>query len=374
MKVFLAGTSLRLEYGGPAYSVSRLALALSEAGAHVGIWAADNSALNTTLLSPDSPVRRLGGTAREALVAFGNVDVLHDNGIWWAHNHRLAQLTAKRGIPRVVSTRGMLEPWAMKHKGSKKRIAWWLYQRRDLARARCHHATSEVEAKSLERLSLGVPVEVIANGIDLPGLPLNACTSSCKHRTAVFLGRLYPVKGLPMLIEAWSRVRPQGWRLRIAGPDEAGHRTTLEKAVSAARLEEYVSFVGPVAGDEKRDFFYNADLFVLPTHSESFGVAIAEALAHGLPVLTTTRAPWPMLSERGFGWWVDPSVDGIADGLRQATSLDSTSLQAMGEKGRTFVAEEFNWKQVAKHFVSVYESVIARTINKLAKNSPLQRV
>src|SRR5262249_44381126 len=156
-------------------------------------------------------------------------DILHDNGMWLSHNHRIANLGARYNIPRVVSTRGMLEPWAMNHKWGKKRVAWSLYQRRDLKRAHCHHTTAEAECRNVERLGLGVPVRVIPNGVDLPELD-----SGTQHvevekmrrsdrKKALFLGRIYPVKGLPMLIKAWARVRPQGWHLQIAGPDEAGH-------------------------------------------------------------------------------------------------------------------------------------------------------
>ena len=143
-----------------------------------------------------------------------------------------------------------------------------------------------------------------------------------------------------MLIEAWARVRPDGWLLRIAGPDEAGHRKQVESAVSAAGLGEVVSFTGPLEPQMKKSAFFDADLFVLPTHSESFGMVVAEALAHGLPVLTTTAAPWSILRERGCGWWVDATVDGIAEGFRQATSLDTEALQAMGTKGRALVIAE----------------------------------
>jgi len=364
VKLFLAGTSLRPAYGGPAYSVARLAVALGEAGIHVGLWAADQSAATTSLLSTGSPVQRLTGSASEALNSCGKVDVIHDNGIWLLHNHRLARLAAERGIPRVVSTRGMLEPWAMNHKRLKKRVAWALYQRADLMRARCHHTTAEAEASNVQRLNLGVPVRVVPNGVDLPKLELAAAGRndvSSKQKTALFLGRIYPVKGLPMLIEAWARVRPNGWILRIAGPDEAGHRSEVEKAVFAAGLDRLISFVGPLDGEEKRSAFLEANLFVLPTHSESFGMVIAEALSHGLPVLTTTGAPWPMLRQHGCGWWMDPTVDGIAEGLREATSLDSVTLKAMGEKGREFVAVEFSWKQVANKFVSLYESLVANS-------------
>lgn len=339
-------------------------MALTEAGVEVGLWAPDQSAATTPLLFAESPVQRLTGTEAEALDTFGVADVLHDNGLWLAHNHRLAEIAAARGIPQVVSTRGMLEPWAMRHKRWKKRLAWWLYQQRDLKRARCHHTTSTAEANNVRSLGLGVPVRVIRNGVDVPEAGRNAGSvedgkvGEDGNKTALFLGRIYPVKGLPMLIEAWARVRPEGWLLQIAGPDEAGHRAEVAKEVSAAGLGKVISFVGPLEGQAKTRAFLDADLFVLPTHSESFGMVIAEALAHGLPALTTTGAPWPMLPERGCGWWVDPTVDGIAGGLRQATALDSATLHAMGAKGRALVAAEFGWERVAKEFVSLYEELI----------------
>ncbi len=357
VKLFLAGTSLLPAYGGPAYSVSRLAMALAEAGVHVGLWAPDQSAATTPFLPAESPVQRLTGTEAEAMDSFGSADVLHDNGIWRPHNHRLAELAERRNIPRVVSTRGMLEPWAMNHKRWKKHLAWWLYQRRDLQRARCHHTTADVEASNVRRLGLGVPVRVIPNGVDMPEIDPKARGIEGGKRTALFLGRIYPVKGLPMLVEAWAQARPEGWILRIVGPDEAGHRAEVEQAVAAAGLCEIVSFVGPLEGQAKASAFYDAELFVLPTHSESFGMVIAEALAHGLPVLTTTGAPWPMLRERGCGWWVAPTVDDIADGLRQATSLESAALRAMGAQGRALVAAEFGWERVAKQFMRIYEEL-----------------
>jgi len=165
-----------------------------------------------------------------------------------------------------------------------------------------------------------------------------------------------------MLVEAWARVRPDGWLLRIAGPDEAGHQRQVERAVSDAGLGEVISFTGPVGHQMKKSAFFDSDLFVLPTHSESFGMVVAEALAHGLPVLTTTGTPWSILPESGCGWWVDATVDGIAEGLRQATILDPETLQAMGAKGRALVTAKFGWKRVADLMLSTYEGILANAM------------
>jgi glycosyltransferase involved in cell wall biosynthesis len=303
------------------------------------------------------------GTESEAVDRFGETDILHDNGIWLPHNHRLAVLAEKRSIPRVVSTRGMLEPWALKHKRLKKDVAWWLYQRRDLKQARCHITSSGAEAENLRRLALGVSIAIVPNGVDVPEQLRHFASESgngaLRVRTALFLGRIYPIKGLPMLIEAWARVRPGGWRLRIAGPDEAGHQKQVERAVSAAGLGDVVSFTGPIEPQMKTAALFDADLFVLPTLSESFGMVVAEALAHSLPVLTTTAAPWSILQERGCGWSVDATVDGIAEGLRQATRLGTEALYDMGKHGRALVVEKFSWKSVADRMLSTYEGVLA---------------
>jgi glycosyltransferase involved in cell wall biosynthesis len=360
VKIFLATTSLLPDYGGPAFSISRLALALADAGAEVGLWASDRSAVTSPLLPATSRVQRLAGTEAEALDTYGEVDVLHDNGIWLLHHHRLAVLADRRGIRRVVSTRGMLEPWAVSHKRFRKGLAWRLYQECDLKRARCHITSGELEARNLQRFELGVPIVTIPNGVDTPKeLTGNVAGQlsrggNGRQRTALFLGRIYPIKGLPMLIEAWARVRPEGWRLRIAGPDEAGHKRQVERTISAAGLGRVVSFAGPIEPERKKAAFLEADLFILPSHSESFGMAVAEAMAHGLPVLTTTAAPWSILRENNCGWWVDPTIDGLAQALCQATRLDTEALRAMGAKGRALIGAEFSWARIADRMLSTY--------------------
>ena len=162
-----------------------------------------------------------------------------------------------------------------------------------------------------------------------------------------------------MLIEVWSRLRPQGWRLVIAGPDEAGHQAELEAAVTAAGLGQVVSFAGPVEGEAKASVLRDADFLVLPSHSESFGMVVAEALALGTPVLTTTAAPWPALEQRGCGWRCAPTPDAIAAKLRRGhRDCDRATLRAMGAAGRDFVAETLGWDRIAAEFIALYERLV----------------
>jgi glycosyltransferase involved in cell wall biosynthesis len=354
VRVLVTATSLNVAYGGPAFSVSQMAAALADAGVEVGLWSADDSAADTPLVPDGSPVRRLRGDVETAAREFAP-QVVHDSGLWLPHNHRIAGLARASGLPRIVSTRGMLEPWAIRHKRWKKALAWRLYQRRDLDRAAALHATAPEEAANLAPYRLAPPVHTIPNGVDLPDLPPRAPDGAI--RTAVFLGRIYPVKGLPMLIEAWARVRPAGWRLLIAGPDEAGHQGEVAAKVAAAGLGDVVSFPGPVLGEAKTDLLRNADLFVLSSHSESFGMAVAEALAHAAPVLTTTAAPWPSLAQIGGGWRVEPTPEGLAEGLRVATAADTVTLRRMGEAGRAMIAADYGWPAIAQRLAALYRDL-----------------
>ena len=359
MKVLLAVASLRPDYGGPAFSVSGLAVALGELGVEVGVWASDQSAETAGLISDSKNVVALSGSESDAVREFGQPTILHDNGIWMPHNHRLASLASEYGIPRVVSPRGMLEPWALNYKKWKKRLAWWLYQCDDLKRAQCIHVTAPSEAQNVLRFGFASPVVTIGNGVMFPRDDeiFRPVDNTRGIKTALYLGRIHPKKGLIMLIEAWSRVRPDNWQLQIVGPDERNHRKEVYAAVRENGLNKVVSVLPAVGGLEKQQLLCNADLFILPTYSENFGIVVPEALAHGLPVLTTSGAPWPMLPEKGCGWWVDATVNGLAEGLRRATALNPDVLRAMGLKGRDWVQREFGWRTIAIKFVEAYRAV-----------------
>jgi glycosyltransferase involved in cell wall biosynthesis len=286
--------------------------------------------------------------------ASGLPDCVHLQGMWSPQLAAKFLAWVKRGVPCVVSPHGMLDPWAMSHKWLKKKIAWHLYQKRMLDRAVLLHGASERETVYFKTLHLKPPGVLIPWGVSLSPVRSKR-TSAGGSRIALFVGRVYPVKGLPMLVEAWARVRPPGWKLKIVGPDEAGHRSEVENVVGKTGLDAVVEFAGELTGSAKSAAYENADLFILPSYTENFGMVVAEALAHSLPVLTTTGTPWSLLPERGCGWWVSPTVDQIAHALSAATALDHETLRAMGARGREVVACEFGWRQTALKMKEAYQ-------------------
>jgi len=308
---------------------------------------------------PDgSTVRRLSGSISQAMDTFGHPDLIHDNGIWMPHNHQLALLAKSRGIPRVVSSRGMLEPWAMNHKRWKKRLAWWLYQQRDLRLASGIHVTSTPEERTVQQFHFKMPVRMIPNGIECPPLEdFRNTRQEARERTALFVGRLHPVKGLPMLLEAWAQVRPTGWTLKITGPDEAGHLVELQALRENLGLTDSVQFTGSLENDALKDAYRSADLFVLPSYTENFGMAVGEALSWSLPVIATKGTPWEILEKRACGWWVDTKVSGLAAGLETAISVPPANLQEMGRKGRVVAEEQFEWTAITRKFIQLYQEL-----------------
>lgn len=353
MRVFYVSASFAGSYGGPAYSVSRLACSVARTGATTGLWAPDGSAVGLSL--PEPSPHRLAGSLKAALAAFGPVDILHDSGLWRPHNNSVATQAARSGTPLVVSTRGMLDPWALDHKRLKKALAWHVYQKRNLNRAAVLHVTSMREKESVGRLCLRPRVRFIPNGIDLPAESRRAPED--RPRRALFLGRLHPVKGLAILLDAWASLRPAGWELVLAGPDENGYRKVLEAQAARLRLNDSVSFPGPVTGAAKEDLLRGATFLVLPSLSESFGMVVAEACAIGLPVVTTKAVPWAELEESGCGFRSAPGADALAAALDRMMRLPETTLVDMGQRARKLVDAKFRWGLIAEQFVDVYREI-----------------
>ena len=218
---------------------TELATELATMGVKICLWAPDGSATRSDVLDhSDDRIARLDGSLEAALSAFGPVNVVHDNGIWLSHNHSIAKLCAKQSIPRIVSVHGMLEPWAIQHRRLKKKLAWHLYQKKDLQDALLLHSTAPTETVSLAQAGLTNEIVTIPNGTDIPDDSdlQDKPTRSGEKRKVLFLSRIHPKKGLPMLLEAWAALQPENWVLEIAGPDEGGHKAEVAALIETLGL------------------------------------------------------------------------------------------------------------------------------------------
>lgn len=353
--------------GGPSRSVSRLCDALARAG--VATEVVTGPAYGPEVLprersvavhhAPAAPLAAvLGGSVPFADVVAGAAGqprtVVHDHGLWLPANAASAQAARRAGAPLVVALKGMASAWALEHRRLKKRAAWHLYQRRVLASAAVLQVTSEEEVEDARRLGLSRPIALTPHGVEEPPEAPDAPPPSGPRR-ALFLSRVHPKKGLPLLVEAWARVQPDGWELVIAGPDEGGHRAEVERLAREAGIRAAVRFLGPVPDAEKWALYRSASLFVLPTYSENFGIVVAEALAAGVPVLTTRGAPWAALERERCGWWTEITADAITAALAEATALSAGPLREAGERGRGYARRELSWSRAGEHTQALYE-------------------
>lgn len=361
--------NLSADHGGPSRTVTALCVALAEGGAGVDLITAPSAPGEAVVRPPEAlvPVRYAeprGALWRGAASPFARAvaaavgpgpAVVHDHGLWLPTNLASARAAQRAGVPFVVSPKGMLSTWALGFNRAKKRAAWALYQHRALQSAAAFQVTAEAEAEDVRRVGLRQPVAVIPHGVEGPpaGFVVPPREPGAPRR-ALFVSRVHPKKGLLPLVEAWAAVRPEGWELVIAGPDELGHRAEVERRARELGVGGEVAFVGAVADEAKWGLYGSADLFVLPTFSENFGIVVAEALAAGLPVLTTHGAPWRALVEHGCGWWVPLGVEPLAAALGEATRAPDDVRRAMGARGRVYAEAGLSWSRTAGEVAALY--------------------
>jgi glycosyltransferase involved in cell wall biosynthesis len=258
----------------------------------------------------------------------------------------------------------MLEPASMKRSSWLKQVAYPLVERKNLSEAVFLHATSAVEAETLEDYGVGVEVKLLPNGVEVDernGVRKGAFRRGLglgnREPIVAFLGRVHPIKRLDLLAAAFTLVVAQypDTHLVIAGPDEGGHRGDVEPLFLAAGAR--VHWAGKLEGGEKEALLADADVFVSCSDSESFGMSIAEAMLAGLPVVATRTCPWPELEIYGCGFWVDQEVNAIADGIKQVLE-NPTRSRTMGERGKELIYSKYSWGNIAKTMAEHYEVAI----------------
>lgn len=286
-------------------------------------------------------------------------DVVHIHGVWslWL----IRAFFVYRKYPIVWSPHGSLTPWAFHHKWWKKIPAWWCYQFWTLRRADLIHVTAQSEVDDIRALRLSNPISLVPLGTIIPeDCPVRPARN-CKR--ALFISRVHPKKGLLNLIDAWAQCAPKDWILQIAGPSEEHFLEVVLARVKERGVENQVVYLGAVYGEEKTRLYAQADLFVLPSFSENFGVVILEALAQACPVITTQATPWQSLETHRCGWWIPLGVPALVKALKEAFNLPLERLREMGARGYQWVKQDYQWKHLAQMLITDYCQLVKQNRN-----------
>ena len=296
-------------------------------------------------------------------------DVVHVNCCWQPYFAYAVLWAKEAGYPVVLSPHGMLEPWIVRrHYWTRKVPSLLAYQRRALFAADIVHATAESEKENIETISQYCSllsdwhpeVQVIGNGVDTRGIEMK--TSWKRFHKLLFLSRIHPKKGIDLLLQAFSELQNLdgplcNYVLQIAGEGDSVYLSSLRSLADRLGVGEHVQWLGGVYGDRKWELIREADLLVLPTHSENFGIVVAEALASGTPVLTTKGTPWSMLNTEHCGWCVDVNIEAINSALLSFAGTSEDELQQMGLRGRRLIEEYYDTRSIACEYVKMYASL-----------------
>ena len=277
---------------------------------------------------------------------------------WMPACAAVQRIAQKRGFKVVLTPHGMLEPWIIKrHYWTRKVPALWLYQKAAVQRADCVQATAESERDNLLKLGYNSNIKVVRLGIDAESIEMKR--SWKKSRQILFLSRVHVKKGINFLVEAADVLRNelQGYKILVAGEGEADYVEDMKRMICDRGLQDIVQLIGGVYGDEKWRLFQTSDFFVLPTHSENFGLAIAESLASGTPVITTVGTPWSDLNSSEAGAWIEIGTEPLVETLRRFLGLSEDELETMGRNGRKLIETKYSAHVMAEQMMEVYKGL-----------------
>lgn len=296
----------------------------------------------------------------------GGADIVHLHGAWEPSNLQCASMARRAGVPVVISLRGMLDDWCMAQGGLKKRVYLMMGGRTMLEQATVIHCTAEAElAQSKKWFPKGRGI-VVPNLMDLAPFRAMPGPKEAQARfsidpsgppIALFLSRMSPKKGVEHLIEAARLLGEEGRPLRVlvAGDGDADYAARMRALARTVPAPAMVEFVGHVGGSLKLSLLQASSLFVLPTSQENFGFVFFEALAAGLPVLTTDLVDTrDEIVSSGGGEVVPQDAHHFAAAMKRLLS-DPSALEARGNAGREWVLRELDTHAVAARFERLYE-------------------
>lgn len=289
-------------------------------------------------------------------------DILHQHGLWMPVSLLSKKLKKQTTIKKIIQPHGFLMPYSRNLSKLKKDLIFSIYERSNIESSDMLVACAKEEALVLRNLFPNKNIAVIPNGISDAFFNAKDETENFKRKKRMlFLSQIIPVKGLERIIKSFKEIGVNNfldWEFIIAGYENAQYKRILEKMITDFGLKDVVKFIGPKFGLDKIKMFDNSDVFVLPSHSENFGLVIAEALSRGVPVLTTKGTPWSELESNNCGFWVDNTDLGIKKGVLQILQSSEEELKEMGLRGKKLISEKYLWSKCSQKTSEMYQWIL----------------
>jgi glycosyltransferase involved in cell wall biosynthesis len=290
-------------------------------------------------------------------------DVVHVHGMWQEHCALGTQFSRQSHIPYMISAHGMLDRWALRNRGWKKRAYWSLIDKFAFEQASCLRALTQNEAEDYRRMGVTTPVAIIPNGVTIPAMSVSTASFFETYpelrdkRLVLFLGRIHKKKGVHLLCEAWAGIARQfpDTHLVIAGPDSEGTLSSVRSIVSERGIGSTTTFTGMLRGEAKWAALRAAWVFVLPSFSEGFSIAVLEALGVGTPTVISHACYFPEVSETGAGWIIKPEVEHIRKSLIDCLHLSPAEHTAISRRARQLIEERYTWRAVGEKTSAVLD-------------------
>ena len=308
-----------------------------------------------------------------------NYDIVHIHSLYLFPTQAAAYFCRKQGVPYIVRPHGTLNPAFRR----RRKVAKWLYdfafQRRDLDSAAAIHYTASEEMALAASVGIRSPGFVISLAVDIADLDTGRTQGAFRAEylngwngsLVLFLGRINFIKGLDLLIPAFAEVcrRREDVRLAIIGYDNPpSYGAQVRRWVSEAGIGDRVVFTGPLFGEDKKAALADADLWVLPSYSENFGIAVVEAMACGLPVIISNKVNLHSdVARAGAGIVIDCDAGQLADAMLQL--LDSpVERRRMGENGGRLTRRSFSLEALGLRLEQAYQEIIGGRVGRLGQS------
>ncbi len=369
MRVLHVVPLLNLNLGGVSQVIPELADGLTKQGVVVEIATMGSENQSKDYLTN----ARHGNLSSLTKWLWRNVetfDLVHLHAVFSPSISVAGRIARFKKVPYVITPHGMLDSWSLAYKSWKKTPYLKFVERATLDNAAGIHALTAEEKGQIFGLDLRAPVFIIPNGIhvkeftDLPSAEtFTDCYPATKNKKLLlFMGRIDHKKGLDYLISAYAKLRSEGhgadWGVVVAGPDLVGYRAQIENLVRTEKVESAVTFTGMLSGEMKLAALAAAHLFVLPSRSEGFSIAVLEAMAAKCPVIITEACNFPEVGKAEAGIIIKNDADQLSSALAGLFS-NSSELRRMGENGCRLVNEKFTWSRSTADLKNVYADILA---------------